>query len=99
MARAYRGRRDLFVDALTRAGFRCTPPQGAYYVLADYSALSQENDVTFAQELIVRHGVATVPASSFYAERDAARRMVRFAFCKTDDLLEEAGRRLAGVRG
>jgi aspartate/methionine/tyrosine aminotransferase len=98
MALAYRRRRDLLCGALARAGFRATPPQGAYYVIADYSALSEREDVAFAQELVVKHGVATVPVSSFYAERDPSRRLVRFAFCKTDDVLVEAGRRLEGLR-
>jgi aminotransferase len=98
MALAYRRRRDLLCGALERSGFRATPPQGAYYVIADYSGLSDQEDVAFAQELVVKHGVATVPVSSFYAEPDPSRRLVRFAFCKTDDVLVEAGRRLEGLR-
>ncbi len=98
MASAYRRRRDLLCGALARAGFRVTPPEGAYYVLADYSELSEKDDVAFAQELVVKHGVATVPISSFCAERDPSRRMVRFAFCKTDDVLEGAARRLEAIR-
>jgi aminotransferase len=98
MARAYRRRRDLLCASLDRAGFRATPPQGAYYVIADYSELSREDDVTFATKLVVQHGVATVPVSSFHAERAPERRLVRFAFCKTDDVLEEAGRRLEAIR-
>ncbi len=97
MARAYRRRRDLLCASLDRAGFRATPPQGAYYVIADYSAHSDEDDVAFATALVVRHGVASVPVSSFFAERDPARRMIRFAFCKTDDVLAEAGRRLEAL--
>ena len=93
MAEAYRHRRDLLCGALTRAGFRLFPPQGAYYALADYSALGKENDVAFARRLVKEAGVATVPLSSFISD-PASSRMVRFAFCKTDDLLEEAGRRL-----
>jgi aspartate/methionine/tyrosine aminotransferase len=46
----------------------------------------------------VKHGVASVPVSSFHAERDPARRKIRFAFCKTDDVLAEAGRRLEALR-
>jgi len=99
LAGSYRRRRDLLVAALRAAGFRCTPPEGAYYVLADYSALSGEGDVAFARRLVVEHGVASVPGSSFFALPDPSRRLVRFAFCKTDDVLEEAARRLAGVRG
>jgi aminotransferase len=93
LAEAYRHRRDLLCGALTGAGFQLLPPQGAYYVLADYSALAQEDDVAFATRLVKEAGVATVPLSSFLSD-PAASRMVRFAFCKTDDLLEEAGRRL-----
>lgn len=98
MAATYRRRRDLLCAGLARAGFRVTPPQGAYYVLADYSALSDVDDVAFATGLVVEHGVASVPVSSFYATPDPARRIVRFAFCKTDDVLEEGIRRLARVR-
>jgi aspartate/methionine/tyrosine aminotransferase len=97
MAEAYRRRRDLLVGALQAAGFRCTPPEGAYYVLADYGALSDFDDVGFARELVVRHGVASVPASSFYAAPDPARRLVRFAFCKTEDVLAAAAERLARI--
>jgi len=98
MAQAYRRRRDLLVNALNSAGFRCVAPEGAYYVLADYSALSDLDDMAFARELVLAHGVASVPASSFHARLDPARRLVRFAFCKTEDVLEEAARRLATVR-
>ncbi len=98
MARAYQRRRDLLCGSLHRAGFRATPPQGAYYVIADYSELSAKDDVAFATELVVKHGVASVPVSSFYAEKDPARRLVRFAFCKTDEVLAEAGRRLETLR-
>ena len=98
MAEAYRHRRDLLCAALTAAGFRLTPPQGAYYVLADYSALDQEGDVAFATRLIREAGVATVPYSSFTSDPQPPR-LVRFAFCKTDEVLEEAGRRLKAFAG
>lgn len=98
MAQAYRRRRDLLCGALTRAGFRVVPPEGAYYVLADYSLLAREDDVAFATRLVTEAGVATVPLSSFTTEQ-APPPMVRFAFCKTEDLLEDAGRRLAAFAG
>ena len=93
LAEAYRHCRDLLCGALARAGFRLQPPQGAYYALADYSCFSQENDVAFATRLVKEAGVATVPLSSFLSEA-APSRMVRFAFCKTDAVLEAAGQRL-----
>jgi aminotransferase len=94
LAAGYRRRRDLLCGALARAGFRLRPPEGAYYVLCDYAALSDLPDAEFARRLVVEHGVASVPGSSFYRRPDASRRLVRFAFCKTDDVLAEAARRL-----
>ena len=98
LAADYRRRRDVLCSALVEAGFRCTPPQGAYYVMADFSELSRLPDDEFAAWLTVEHGVAPVPGSSFYSRRELGRRLVRFAFCKTDEMLAEAGRRLDGVR-
>jgi len=97
LARAYRARRDLLVDGLRRAGFRCASPEGAYYVLADFRALRDEPDDVFAEWLAREVGVAPVPGSSFFSRPEAGRHLVRFAFCKTDDLLREAGRRLASL--
>jgi aminotransferase len=94
MAEAYRHRRDVLCAALRDCGFEVTPPQGAYYVLAGYGALSDLPDPEFAVKLVKEAGVATVPVSSFYASPDPGRRMVRFAFCKTEDVLLEAARRL-----
>jgi aminotransferase len=94
----YRRRREVLMESLRAAGFRCTPPEGAYYVLADYSELSALDDVAFARQLIVERGVACVPGSSFHARPDPTRRRVRFAFCKTEALLLEAGKRLRGER-
>jgi aspartate/methionine/tyrosine aminotransferase len=84
--------------ALAEAGFKCTPPEGAYYVLADFSALSTLPDDEFAKELTARHGVAPVPGSSFYSKPELGRKEVRFAFCKTDELLHEAATRLKKLK-
>jgi aspartate/methionine/tyrosine aminotransferase len=97
LARAYRARRDLLCRALVDAGFRCTPPQGAYYVLADFSAISPLPDDEFSYWLTKQIGVAPVPGSSFFSRPELGRRLVRFAFCKTEELLVEAAGRLARV--
>jgi aminotransferase len=94
LATAYRRRRDGLCGPLAEAGFRLTPPEGAYYVLADFSGLSDQSDVSFSEWLTREIGVAPVPGSSFYSEPALGRKLVRFAFCKTDDLLEEAAARL-----
>ena len=98
LARDYRQRRDLLCGGLLAAGFRCTPPQGAYYVLAEFSALSDLPDDEFSAWLTREIGVAPVPGSSFYSRAELGRTVVRFAFCKTDDLLREAVSRLAAAR-
>jgi len=98
LARDYRARRDLLCGALVQAGFRCTPPAGAYYVMTDFSALSDLPDDRFAEWLTTEHGVTPVPGSSFFSRPEMGRRQVRFAFCKTLPLLEEAARRLQNVR-
>ncbi len=94
----YRQRRDVMCDALIAAGFACTPPQGAYYIMADFGGLSDRSDEDFAEWLTSHVGVAPVPGSSFYHDPSRGRTTVRFAFCKTLDLLERAAERLEGVR-
>jgi aminotransferase len=96
MAREYLRRRDLLHRAIVAAGFKAVTPEGAYYILADFSALSDLDDTAFAHWLARERGVAPVPGSSFFSAPELGRRYVRFVFCKTDDLLEEAAARLAG---
>ena len=94
MVRDYRERRDVLMGALREAGFGCTAPEGAYYVLADFSALSDEDDTTFSKRLAREGGVAPVPGSSFFSVPERGRSLVRFAFCKRIETLREAGERL-----
>ena len=94
LARDYRRRRDVLCDGLKAAGFRLTPPQGAYYVLADFSGLSDLPDDQFSHWLTREIGVAPVPGSSFYSRPELGRTLVRFAFCKTDEMLRMAVGRL-----
>ncbi len=98
-ARAYARRRALMVDGLLQAGFVVRPPEGAYYVLADFSQLGwQGDDVAFAHWLAHTVKVAVVPGSAFYHTPGLGTTMVRFAFSKREDTLQEATRRLARVR-
>ena len=98
LAGEYRERRDVLIPALQRAGFACETPQGAYYVLADFSALARADDRTFARQLARDAGVAAVPGSSFFNAR-GGRTLVRFAFCKRLETLHEAGERLLRFAG
>src|SRR5215210_5678004 len=94
----YRARRDVLVAALTEAGFSFSIPEGAYYILADFSELSELDDTAFAHWLTEEVGVATVPGSSFYHDKSIGRSLVRFAFCKKLETLEQAAERLTAVR-
>jgi aminotransferase len=94
LADQYRERRDALVPALQASGFECRAPDGAYYVLADFSALSGIDDTSFSRLLTREAGVTPVPGSSFFSERERGRSLVRFAFCKRLETLEEAAARL-----
>ena len=100
MADEYRERREVLVPALQDAGFRCAAPEGAYYVLADFSDISAgEDDTTFAKRLTAEGGVASVPGSSFFSVKERGRSLIRFAFCKRVETLHEAADRLRAFTG
>jgi aminotransferase len=86
------------MPALTAAGFRCFRPRGAYYVMTDISHFGFANDVEFTKHLVKEIGVAAVPGSSFYNDPRDGALQVRFAFCKRDETLDEAARRLHRLR-
>ena len=94
LARDYRERRDILYRGLCEAGFRCLPPEGAYYIMADFSALSSLDDTAFSTFLARECGVAPVPGSSFYHRPEDGHKLVRFAFCKRTGTLERAVSRL-----
>jgi len=94
LAEGYRKRRDRLIPVLIEAGFRCFRPRGAYYVMTDISDFGFANDLEFTQYLVKDIGVATVPGSSFYNDARDGAQQARFAFCKRDETLDEAGKRL-----
>jgi len=102
LAENYRTRRDYLLGVLSEAGFKPWKPSGAYYIIADISDLTDEPDTEFVSRLIKEAGIAVVPGSSFFSQPERGRHLVRFAYCKTLDLLESAGERLlrftAGLR-
>ena len=98
LAERYRAGRDHLIPALTEAGFRCFRPRGAYYVMTDISNFGYSDDVSFARDLVQKIGVAAVPGSSFYNDPRDGARQVRFAFCKRQETLDEAARRLAKLK-
>ncbi|GAB4270186.1 MAG: aminotransferase class I/II-fold pyridoxal phosphate-dependent enzyme [Deferrisomatales bacterium] len=102
LAKLYQDKRDRFVPVLEEIGFRCFRPQGAYYVMADISGFGADDDTAFALSLTRDAGVAVVPGSSFFSRPELGRGLVRFCFCKREETLDEAARRLrrwAGAGG
>ncbi|MDE2655157.1 MAG: aminotransferase class I/II-fold pyridoxal phosphate-dependent enzyme [Gemmatimonadota bacterium] len=99
IARDYRERRDILWRGLRDSGFGCTLPEGAYYIMADFSALSELDDMAFSTYMARECGVAPVPGSSFYSRPERGAKLVRFAFCKQAGTLERAVERLRSFFG
>jgi aspartate/methionine/tyrosine aminotransferase len=93
----YRERRDFLSGVLRDAGFTFEVPEGAYYIFADFSKISGDDDLTFARRLATEIGVGVAPGSGFCADPTIARAYVRFAFCKKMETLEAAAERLRAL--
>ncbi len=98
MTRDYHQRRALMMEILAQAGFQASTPQGAYYIMADYSQLpipqASLPPTEFATFMASGVGVAVVPGDSFYSLAGYGRSTIRFAFPKKLTTLEQAGERL-----
>ncbi len=92
---SYRRRRDLLVDGLAAAGLRPSTPQGAYFALADVAALGVRDDLAFCERMVRELGVAAIPTSPFRHDRSSG--AVRFAFCKSDEVIRQGLDRLQRV--
>jgi len=95
LAAGYRERRDTLLAALDGTGLQPFTPDGAYYVMTDIGAVTDEDDVTFARRLVREPGVAAVPGSSFYSRPELGRSKIRFAFPKRAETLADAAERLS----
>ena len=101
---SYAVRREFMLRVLTEAGFRCWTPDGAYYIMTDFSAVPIGNpqspiltDVNFARWLVSQIGVAGVPGSSFYHEAALGVSQIRFSFGRSLQTLQEAQARLMTI--
>ncbi|GGQ66328.1 pyridoxal phosphate-dependent aminotransferase [Couchioplanes azureus] len=90
-------RRDRLVAGLTDAGFAVLPPAGTYFVTADITPLGGSDGVEFCRALPERCGVVAVPTQVFYDHQDQGRHLIRFAFCKREEVIDEAARRLRSL--
>lgn len=96
VSRMYQKKRDLFQSLLKNSRFELMPCDGTYFQVVNYKNISTANDVEFAKELILKHGVAAIPISVFYKEA-TDRQMLRFCFAKTDETLIAAAQKLCQV--
>ncbi|NUP58362.1 MAG: aminotransferase class I/II-fold pyridoxal phosphate-dependent enzyme [Pseudarthrobacter sp.] len=101
IAAALEQKRDILSQGLRAAGFDVFTPQGTYFVNVDTSPLGITDALDLARRLPALVGVAAIPVPVFCHEEGAqrTRSLLRFAFCKKDDVLEEAAVRLATLRG
>lgn len=114
LKRDYTLRRAKIMGMLENAHLRATPPEGAYYVLADFNEWAQAlkargvfpalkngqpgGDFAFAEYLTKEVGVAVVPGSSFYRTAGLGKDQIRFAFAKKLETLDAAEERLLKAR-
>jgi len=96
LASFYQAKRDLFCEALAGSRLRVTPSAGTYFQLLDYSPVSDQRDTALAEDWTRRHGIASIPISTFY-ETPPRQRFLRFCFAKQDEVLLRAARILCAI--
>jgi N-succinyldiaminopimelate aminotransferase len=93
-----RAKRDMLAAGLRDIGFGVYKPEGTYFITTDIAPLGEKDGVEFCLGLPERAGVVAIPTVLFYDNKEAGRTMVRFAFCKRPEILEEALKRLAVLK-
>ena len=99
LAADLRSKRDLLAEGLKEAGFEVWHSSGTYYLTTHIAPFEESDGVEFCLSLPERCGVVAVPSVVFYDDKDAGGPLVRFAFCKRTEVLTEACRRLASLKG
>lgn len=92
----FQQKRDFFVEAIQSSRFKVIPSYGTYFQLLDYSNISEKDEMSFAEELIKEHGIASVPVSPFYHD-NKSNRVLRFCFAKEEATLKKATEILCGI--
>ena len=97
LARDLERRRDLLLAGLAEAGLSASVPQGTYFANVDISALGWDDGMSFCRALPERAGVVAIPTQVFYDDAAVGAQLVRFTYCKTDDVITEGVARLAAA--
>lgn len=90
----YQKKRDTFLEAIEGSRFTYEPAEGSFFQILSYQAISDENDFDLAVRLTKEIGVASIPVSVFYHQKND-HKLLRFCFAKTDEELQRAGERLS----
>lgn len=96
LAAFYQRKRDLLVESMAGSRLSVMPSAGGFFMLARFDHFSELRDDAFVIEVLEKHSVGTIPLASFYQDRRDTG-ILRLSFCKDDDTLREAGRRLAAI--
>jgi N-succinyldiaminopimelate aminotransferase len=94
LRKALQSKRDRLITGLEAAGFTTFRPEGTYFVQADIRPLGHTDGLALARALPELAGVVCVPTQVFYADPSHGAHYVRFAFCKKDEIIDEAVARL-----
>lgn len=92
----YQKKRDLFCEGLKKTAFEFTPAQGSFFQIVSYGHLSQVSDYELSVKMCQEVGVACIPVSVFYHDKQD-HKLLRFCFAKDDELLEKALGLLQGL--
>ena len=92
----YQDKRDLFRNLIKESRFELLPSEGTYFQVANYSKISDENDVDFSKRLIKEYGVASIPMSVFNASKKDDK-LIRFCFAKDTETLTKAANLLCKI--
>lgn len=85
----FQNKRDFLINGLNSTPFKIIKPEGSYFLLADYSEISDLKDTDFAFYLTEKFKVATIPVSAFY-KNSPNQKLVRFCFAKKEETMEKA---------
>tara|TARA_R100000935_G_scaffold13736_4_gene27465 strand:- start:26956 stop:28047 length:1092 start_codon:yes stop_codon:yes gene_type:complete len=85
----YQQKRDYFTTLLKNSRFKIIPSKGTYFQLLDFSEVTDEQDVAFAERLTKNYGIATIPTSVFNTEKQDFKQL-RVCFAKKEETLKAA---------
>jgi methionine aminotransferase len=95
LAGFFAAKRDRLISALKGSAFQLRPAEGSFFQLIDYGELSKASAVEFAEQLLTRAGVATIPLSVFY-RKPPPMTLLRLCFAKRDETIDKGAARLRG---